>query len=72
MIEMFKDKAMQKSLAISAGIMTFLVFEIIGIIGGYPWTWLNILANILLLVFVVGFFTLILAFMIYDDIKGGD
>lgn len=72
MIEMFEDKAMQKSLAISAGIMTFLVFEIIGLIGKYPWEWLNTITVILLLVSVLGFFTLMLAFMIYEDIKGDD
>lgn len=66
MIEMFKDKNMQKSMLISAGIMTLIVLEVLGLVGVYPCEWLNFLAWLIFVSFVLLFFTIILGLMVYD------
>lgn len=67
MIEMFKDKDVQKSMLISFSGVMFMVFEIIGLIGKFPWEWLNVFANVLLLIFVIVFITIIGGFIIYEN-----
>lgn len=66
MIEMFKDKNMQKSMLISAGIMTLIVLEALGLVGVYPCEWLNFLAWLIFVSFVLLFLTIILGLMVYD------
>lgn len=66
MIEMFKDKNMQKSMLISAGIMTLIVLEVLGLVGVYPYEWLKFLAWLIFVSFVLLFLTIILGFMVYD------
>ncbi len=66
MIEMFKDKNMQKSMLISAGIMTLIVLEVLGLVGVYPCEWLNFLAWLIFVSFVLLFLTIILGLMVYD------
>lgn len=70
MFEMFKDKEVQKSMLISFSGVMFMVFEIIGLIGNFPWEWLNILANVLLLIFVIVFLTFIGGIIIYGEFYG--
>nr|DAG60554.1 MAG TPA: hypothetical protein [Caudoviricetes sp.] len=66
MIEMFKDKNMQKSMLISAGIMTLIVLEVLGLVGVYPYEWLKFLAWLIFVSFVLLFLTIILGLMVYD------
>lgn len=66
MIEMFKDKNMQKSMLISAGIMILIVLEVLGLVGAYPCEWLNFLAWLIFVSFVLLFLTIILGLMVYD------
>lgn len=66
MIEMFKDKNMQKSMLISASIMTLIVLEVLGLVGVYPYEWLNFLAWLIFVSFVLLFLTIILGLMVYD------
>lgn len=66
MIEMFKDKNMQKSMLISAGIMTLIVLEVLGLVGVYPCEWLNFLAWLIFVSFVLLFLAIILGLMVYD------
>lgn len=66
MIEMFKDKNMQKSMLISAGIMILIVLEVLGLVGVYPCEWLNFLAWLIFVSFVLLFLTIILGLMVYD------
>lgn len=66
MIEMFKDKNMQKSMLISAGIMTLIVLEVLGLVGVYPCEWLNFLAWLIFVSYVLLFLTIILGLMVYD------
>lgn len=66
MIEMFKDKNMQKSMLISAGIMTLIVLEVLGLVGAYPYEWLKFLAWLIFVSFVLLFLTIILGLMVYD------
>lgn len=63
---MFKDKNMQKSMLISAGIMTLIVLEVLGLVGVYPCEWLNFLAWLIFVSFVLLFLTIILGLMVYD------
>lgn len=68
MIEMFKDKKMQKSMSISACIVSFLAFELFGLSDYCPWKWLTTLALVLLLAFAFMFFTIIIGLMIYAEL----
>ncbi|MEI3032416.1 MAG: hypothetical protein V8T39_06480 [Streptococcus lutetiensis] len=57
---------MQKSMLISAGIMTLIVLEVLGLVGVYPCEWLNFLAWLIFVSFVLLFLAIILGLMVYD------
>lgn len=70
MLEMFKDKKMQKCMTISACLMSFLVLEIFCLSDSCPWKWLHITAWVIFIVFVMVFFTILVGFMLYADLFG--
>ncbi len=72
MLEMFKDKKMQKSMTISACIMSLFVLEVFGLSDACPWKWLHITAWVLFLAFAMVLFTIIFGFIIYADLFGDE